>query len=222
MAGDPLSPAPPLGEEAFDAADAIDSEDAEVAEPTEPALPVADETAPPVLNDDSLAAPQAAPSSDAEPTQPAPATGSDWSNFEPAPGYVDRETGRPVFREGTIDQAGMELMLLVEGQRPVFKPEKTAPGDAQGPPPPPDFLAGSFPESGQPPRRSDRGPAPSVSVDIRVTLSDEEMERVSKDSIRRAAEFSRAELMIVARKLYELDNELYAKEHQRQILARQY
>ncbi|MEX0676368.1 MAG: hypothetical protein WD063_04795, partial [Pirellulales bacterium] len=59
----------------------------------------------------------AGPASD---ESPAPSTQSNWSNFVPAPGYADPETGRPRFLTGRVDQAGFELRELVYGRRPIF------------------------------------------------------------------------------------------------------
>ncbi|MEX0678665.1 MAG: hypothetical protein WD063_16415 [Pirellulales bacterium] len=45
-----------------------------------------------------------------------------------------------------------------------------------------------------------------------------EMEQVSKGSIREAAEFSRREVLVVGRKLFELNEEVKAREQQRRVL----
>ena len=45
-----------------------------------------------------------------------------------------------------------------------------------------------------------------------------EMEQASKGSIHKAAEFSRGEVLVVGRKLFELNEEVNAREQQRRVL----
>jgi len=45
-----------------------------------------------------------------------------------------------------------------------------------------------------------------------------EMEQASKGSVYKAAEFSRREVLVVGRKLFELNEEVNAREQQRRVL----
>ncbi len=173
---------------------------------------------------DPAGAPDPSTSGEAQSQPRKVATKTDWSNVVPAPGYADPKTGKPVFRIGNIDQAGMEVMLLAHGMRPLFEPEAVKSGVDDTTPPP--FLAAPPHDEGVPPfvpgNKLEGAASPLVSVDVRVTLGDGELKRVSNGAIRRAAEFSRTELLVVAQRLHELDNEIRARETQRRILARRY
>ena len=59
--------------------------------------------------------------------------------------------------------------------------------------------------------------APTISVDVRVSFTPEAIGDVSNGTLLKAAEFSRRETLVVARKLYELDQEIDARETQRRI-----
>lgn len=188
--------------------------------------PLPDDTASPPLeptDPESLAdiAADESNSAGVEPVgEPAPATPDPgWSNFVPAPGYADPQTGRPRFLTGRIDQAGLELSDFVLGRRPVFEPELAQPG-TDWPPPPPPFVnwgGGDRPPPSFPQANFAAGATAPVFVDVRVGLSPEAIEQISKGAIRKAAEFSRGETMVVARKLHELINELKDLEQQRRI-----
>ena len=198
--------------------------------PEGPTLPPSDaETTESVV--DPAGAPDPSTSGEAQSQPRRVATKTDWSNFVPAPGYADPKTGKPVFRIGNIDQAGMEVMLLAHGRRPIFEPQSDASGAEETTPPPflaapPPFLAAPPHDEGVPPfvpgNKLEGAASPLVSVDVRVTLGDGELKRVSNGAIRKAAEFSRTELLVVAQRLHELDNEIRARETQRRILARRY
>jgi hypothetical protein len=243
LAGEALEPTPPEGE-SFPPTAGETSDDDESAGEDDLAQDLAPEATGDIpateLGDEAGATPLdvAAPTSaadsaveadstaaaESESEGPKAATESDWSNWVPAPGYADPETGQPVFRWGKIDQAGCDLMLLAHGLRPLFEPESDETAADQAAPPP--FLA-SPPQGGHAtppglPMQHDSSPSPLVSVDVRVALTDGELTRISNGSIRRAAEYARAELMVVARKLQELCEEIRARETQRRILARQY
>jgi hypothetical protein len=168
---------------------------------------------------------ESAPAETEPPDDPPPAkpSGTDWSNFVPAPGYADPKTGKPRFLTGRVNQAGLDLSDFVYGRRPVFEPEVAQPGEES--PPQPPWFARSQGEGGPPSlyaQREAAGASAPVFVEVRVSMSPEEIQRVSKESIRKAAEFSRGETMIVARKLLDLTNEVKMREIQRRIQARDY
>jgi hypothetical protein len=133
---------------------------------------------------------------------------------EPAPGYEDPAPGKIRFLPMGVDEAGIALSDLVHGRRRVFEPE---PIDPDAGPPPPAFSRSIGERSAATGSGSQRtgGAAPWVSIDVQVSFSPEEIERVSGKSILAAAEFARVENGIVARKLYELDKEFYSLEQAR-------
>jgi hypothetical protein len=168
----------------------------------------------------ALAAAQDTSTEAPPPSNPAPAKsgGTDWSSFVPAPGYADPKTGKLRWLTGRVDQAGLELSDFVHGRRPVFEPELAEPR-ADSTPQPPPFAQFARDEGSPPffppqPNRAAAATAP-VFVDVKVSLSPEDIERVTKGAIRKAAEFSRGEIMVVARKLHELFNDLKDQEVQR-------
>jgi hypothetical protein len=156
---------------------------------------------------------------------PAKTGGTDWSNFVPAPGYADPKTGKPRFLTGRVNQAGLDLSDFVYGLRPVFEPEVTEQGEGTAPQAP--WFARSQSEGSPPPpfQQQQRSPATAtapVFVNVSVSLTPGELQRISKDAMRKGAEFSRGETMIVARKLLDLTNEVKMRESQRRIAARDY
>jgi hypothetical protein len=115
----------------------------------------------------------------------------DGATVAPAPGYAQGVTNNLGWAGGRVDPAYCELLKLNHGLRPVFEPE---PNEANvGQPPQPPILV----------RQNDGGSSSSILIDVRVSLTHEERERIAKGSIRNAAQFSRAETLIVARKLEE-------------------
>ncbi|MEX0679540.1 MAG: hypothetical protein WD063_20875 [Pirellulales bacterium] len=186
-----------------------------------PTLPPADAQAAESLADLSAGQDASIPAEAQSDVSPAPSTQTDWSNFVPAPGYADPETGRPRFLTGRVDQAGFELRELVYGRRPIFDAETIEPGAGQ-PPQPPSLLSPPSSNDAAPPffprDNAGGGASPTVSVDVLVSLTGEAMEQVSKGSVHKAAEFSRGEVLVVGRKLFELNEEVKAREQQRRVL----
>jgi hypothetical protein len=142
----------------------------------------------------------------------------DWDQMELEPAFRDPQTGKPRMLSGRINQSGLELSDMVLGRRPVFEyehrdpqadagPQATGPGRSVG-----DDYPRHFPA---------QAPAAAgavVSIEVRVALTPDAIEQISKGSLLKAAEFSRGETMVVARKLYELVNQLKDLEQQRRVI----
>jgi hypothetical protein len=142
----------------------------------------------------------------------------DWDQMELEPAFRDPVTGKPRMLTGRINQSGLDLSDMVLGRRPVFEYEHRDPQADAGP----QAAASARPAGDDYPRHFPPQAPPAagavVSIEVRVMLTPDAIEQISKGSLLKAAEFSRGETTVVARKLYELVNQLKDLEQQRRVL----